>query len=61
MANKAVEPDQLDDLVAAAGLSIREADKTQVAALLASMREAVMRKADVLPIEASPALSFDPR
>ena len=61
MANKAIEPDQLDDLAAMAGLSIPEADKAQVAALLASMREAVMRKADVLPIEAPPALSFDPR
>jgi hypothetical protein len=61
MANKAIEPDQLDDLAAMAGLSIREADKTQVAALLASMREAVMRRANVLPIEAPPALSFDPR
>lgn len=61
MANKAVEPDQLDDLAAMAGLSIREADKSQVAALLASMRETVMLKANVLPIEAPPALSFDPR
>jgi hypothetical protein len=61
MANKAIEPDQLDDLAAMAGLSIREADKTHVAALLASMREAVMRRANVLPIEAPPALSFDPR
>jgi hypothetical protein len=61
MANKTIEPDQLDDLAAMAGLSIREADKTQIAALLKSTREAVMRRANVLPIEAPPALSFDSR
>jgi hypothetical protein len=61
MANKTIEPDQLDDLAAMAGLSIREANKTQVAALLKSTREAVIRRANVLPIEAPPALSFDSR
>jgi hypothetical protein len=54
-------PGRLGDLEAMAGLSVREADKTQVSALLASMREGVMRRADALPMESPPALFFDPR
>jgi hypothetical protein len=61
MADRAIAMDQLDGLAAMAGLTVREADKTQVSALLASTRQAVMRRADVLPIESPPALSFDPR
>jgi hypothetical protein len=61
MANGAIVPDQLDDLVAMAGLLLREADKAKVSAILTSTRQAVMRRADVLPVESPPALSFDPR
>jgi hypothetical protein len=59
--NMAIEPGQLDDLAAIVGLSVKEANKVQVCTLLASTRESVMRRADALPVEAPPALFFDPR
>jgi hypothetical protein len=48
-------------LAATAGFSVKQADKANVSALLASIREGVMRRADALPIEFPPALVFDPR
>jgi hypothetical protein len=61
MFKKALEPARLDDLAATVGFSVREANKTEISAFLASTRENVMRRADVLPIEFPPALAFDPR
>jgi hypothetical protein len=61
MTDKATEPVPIDDLAAAAGLSVREADKSKVGALLVSIRTGVMRKVEALPIESPPALFFDPR
>ena len=59
--SKALDPARLDDLAATAGFSVKQANKANVAALLASIREGVMRRADALPIEFPPALVFDPR
>ena len=61
MTNKAIDPTRLDDLAATVGFSIKEANRAKVSALLASMRNGVMRKAAVLPIDSPPALVFDPR
>jgi hypothetical protein len=59
--NKAIDPDRLDDLAATVGLSVNVGDKANLSAFLASVREKVMRQADILPIDAPPALFFDPR
>jgi hypothetical protein len=61
MIRKPIEPARLDDLAAAVGLSIKEANKANISALLASIRENVMAKADELPIDYPPALFFDSR
>jgi hypothetical protein len=61
MTSKPIEPAQLDDLAATVGLSIKEANKANVSALLASTRTNVMARADALPIDYPPALFFDPR
>jgi hypothetical protein len=49
MTNKAIDPTRLDDLAATVGFSVKEANKAKVSALLASIRNGVMRRADVLP------------
>ena len=61
MTNKAMDPAKLDDLAATVGFSVKEANRANLSASLASMREGVMRRADALPIEFPPALAFDPR
>jgi len=61
MMKGALESAALDDLAARVGFSVKEANKTGVSALLASVRENVMLRADLLPIESPPALFFDPR
>jgi hypothetical protein len=61
MMKGALEPAPLDDLAASVGFSVKEANKMGVSALLASVRENVMERADTLPIESPPALFFDPR
>ena len=61
MTSKAIDPARLDDLAATTGFTVKQANKASVAALLASIREGVMRRADALPIEFPPALVFDPR
>jgi hypothetical protein len=61
MMKGALEPGALVDLAASVGFSVKEANKTGVSALLASVRENVMLRADLLPIESPPALFFDPR
>jgi hypothetical protein len=61
MISKALDPARLDELAATAGFSVKQADKANLSALLASIREGVMRRADALPIEFPPALVFDPR
>jgi hypothetical protein len=61
MTNKTIDPARLGDLAATAGFSVKETNKTAVSALLASIRDGVMRRADALPIESPPALFFDPR
>ena len=58
---KAIEPARLDDLAASLGFKVKEANKAGISALLASVRENVMQRADALPIESPPALFFDPR
>jgi P-type Cu2+ transporter len=49
MTNKAIDPTRLDDLAATVGFSVKEANKAKVSALLGSIRNGVMRRADVLP------------
>jgi hypothetical protein len=61
MTNKAIDPASLDDLATTAGFSVKEANKAKISALLASIRNGVMRRADVLPIDTPPELVFDPR
>jgi hypothetical protein len=61
MAHKMFEPATLNDLAAMVEFSLKEADKTQVASLLTSVREGVMRRANLLAIESPPALFYDPR
>jgi len=61
MSSSAIDPPQLGSLAAAVGLSIEEANRTEISALLASIRSEVMRNADALPIESPPALIFNPR
>lgn len=61
MISKAIDPARLDDLAATVGLSVKEADKAKVAALLVAMRSGVMRRADLLPFDSPPALFFDAR
>jgi hypothetical protein len=38
MTNKAIDPTRLNDLAAAVGFSVKEANKAKVSALLASIR-----------------------
>jgi hypothetical protein len=61
MTNKARDPARLDDLAATVGFSVKEANRANPSAFLASIREGVMRRADALPIEFPPALVLDPR
>jgi hypothetical protein len=61
MTNKPIDPISLGDLAATVDFSVKEANKAKVSALLASIRNGVMRRADVLPIDSPPALIFDPR
>jgi len=61
MTSKPIDPSRLDDLAAAAGFSIKEANKPEISALLASIRENVLRRADALPIDYPPAVFFDSR
>jgi hypothetical protein len=61
MTIRAIEPARLDDLAATVGFSVKEVNKANISALLASIRESVMRRADALPIESPPALFFDAR
>jgi hypothetical protein len=56
-----LEAAALDDLAASVGFSVKEANKTGVAAMLSSVRENVMQRADLLLSESPPALFFDPR
>ena len=58
MMSKAMDSAALDELAAMVSLSVKEGNKDKVAALLVMMRSAVMRQADLLPIEAPPALVF---
>jgi hypothetical protein len=53
---KTIEPALLEDLAVSVGFKVKG-----VSALLASVRENVMQRADRLPIESPPALFFDPR
>jgi hypothetical protein len=57
--NKAIDPTSLDDVAASVDFSV-EANKANLSALLAAPRNAVMRRADVLPIDWPQALVFDP-
>ncbi len=61
MIEKAIPPAHLDELAGMVGFSVKEANKAAISALLLSTREAVMRRADTLPIDQPPALLFDPR
>ena len=61
MANKAIHQARLGDISNMAGLSIKEANKASIAALLLSIRERVMQNAGSLTAESPPALGFDPR
>ncbi|MCC8934991.1 hypothetical protein CI1B_44370 [Bradyrhizobium ivorense] len=61
MISKAIDPAGLADLSAMAGLSVKDANKAKVAALLVAMRSGVMRRAELLPVESPPALVFDAR
>jgi hypothetical protein len=61
MTDKAIDPTSLDDLAATVDFSVKEANKAKVSALLAAIRNGVMRRADVLPIDSPPAFVFDPR
>jgi hypothetical protein len=58
---KTIEPALLEDLAVSVGFKVKEANRAGVSALLASVRENVMQRADRLPIESPPALFFDPR
>ena len=60
MTGNSIDPTSLDDLAPTVNLFLKQADKTKVSALLASIRHGVMRRADVLPIDSPPALVFDP-
>jgi hypothetical protein len=57
----ALEPDRLDELSATVGFLVKDTNKARVSALLASVRENVMWRADQLTIDSPPALIFDPR
>jgi len=56
-----INPAIVNELAATVSLSIDEPDRAGIAALMASVRAAVIRRADTLPIESPPALVFDPR
>ena len=58
MTNKAIDPTSLDDLAATVDFSVKEPNKAKVSALLASIRNGVMRRAEVLPIDSPPPLPF---
>ena len=61
MTGKAIRPAVLNDVAAMVGLSVKDANKASISALLLSIRERVMRKAEMLPAEKPPVLAFDPR
>ena len=61
MTGKAIQPAVLSDVAAMVGLSVKEANKANISALLLSIRERVMQKAEMLPAEMPPVLTFDPR
>ena len=61
MMEKALDPARLDELAATVGFFIKETNRAGISALLASMRTGVMRRANALPVDAPPALVFDPR
>jgi hypothetical protein len=54
-----IDPRTLDDLAATIGLSIPQTNKAKLSSLLALTRDAVLRRADTLPADATPALLFD--
>ena len=61
MSIKAIDPASIDELETKVDFSVKQANKAKVTALLASIRNGVMRSADVLPIDSPPALVFDPQ
>jgi hypothetical protein len=61
MSDDPMNPAIVSELAATVNLSIAEVDRVGIAALMASARAAVIRRADTLPIESPPALVFDPR
>lgn len=61
MSDNRINPEIVNELAATVNLSIAEADRGGIATLMASVRAAVIRRADTLPIESPPALVFDPR
>ena len=61
MTNRALRPPQLDELAATVNLVLKPANKTEISALLFSVREGVMQDADPLPDDCTPLLRFDPR
>jgi hypothetical protein len=60
MIAKAIQPARLDELAAMVGLSVKDANKDNVSAMLFSIREGVMTCADALAADYPPALVFDP-
>jgi len=61
MTNKAIDATSLGNPATTVDFSVKEANKAKVSALLASIRNGVMRRADVLPIDSPPAIVFDAR
>ena len=61
MTNKANDPTNPEDLTATADFSVKEPNKAKVSVLLALIRNGIMRRAEVLPIDSPPAFVFDPR
>jgi hypothetical protein len=58
MSNDAIDPKALDELAATVGLSMEQANRTKIAALLLSTRSRVMRRAIALPAESPPSPVF---
>jgi len=61
MTSKAIQTERLDDIAMMVDLSVKEANKVRIAALLFSIRKGVLQKASCLPPENPPVLIFDPR
>ncbi|MGY4331859.1 hypothetical protein ACVWWG_006276 [Bradyrhizobium sp. LB7.2] len=53
MSDDRISPATVNELAATVGISIAEADRARIAALMASIRAAVMRRADTLPMIAA--------